>query len=139
MRSEQVRIQPYTDQPTRQQPRVLPSGEAALGSPAASEEAVARLLAGCPQIVIDGLAGGLSEFKFDRPSSFLLADACPVGCITTQRAMTLLSGVSISSLDMVFLAWLVSGRLTPVKRRKLQLVHFTGPSKSTKLVLAAFR
>jgi hypothetical protein len=33
-------------------------------------------------IVIYGLAGRLSEFEFDRPSGFLLADACPFGCVT---------------------------------------------------------
>ncbi|WP_347339267.1 hypothetical protein [Bradyrhizobium ivorense] len=39
-------------------------------------------LSGEPQIVVDGLAGLLAQFKSHRPSGFLLPDGCPIGCVS---------------------------------------------------------
>jgi hypothetical protein len=44
----------------------------------AGEQELAGLPVGGLQIVIDGLAGLIAQFKPDWPSRFLLADGCPV-------------------------------------------------------------
>jgi hypothetical protein len=42
------------------------------------EQELAGPLVGSLQIIIDGLAGLLAQFKPDRPSSFLLPDGCAI-------------------------------------------------------------
>ena len=47
----------------------------------AGEQELAGPLVGSLQIVIDGLAGLIAQFKPDRPPGFLLPDGCAIRCV----------------------------------------------------------
>jgi len=85
-RSESVpnRSNPYTSEPTSQQARVLPRGQAAVAV-RTGKQTVAGPSCRSLQMVIDGPAGGFGKFEFDRPSGFLLANGRAVGGIAAPR------------------------------------------------------
>jgi hypothetical protein len=97
VRSELVRVPRYTGEPARQQPRVLPRGQATVRRPSAGEQTVARFLTGRPQIIIQGLPGRLSEFEFHRPSSLLLADARSIGRVAARRDVIYFQGDDVAT------------------------------------------
>jgi hypothetical protein len=60
---------------------IMSSRYAAIGTATAGEQELAGPLVGGLQIVIDGLAGLIAQFKPDRPSCFLLPDGCSIRCV----------------------------------------------------------
>jgi hypothetical protein len=59
----------------------LSRSHAPFSASATAEHKFAGLFTGRSEVVIDSLAGLLSQFKPDRLPGLLLADGCPIGCI----------------------------------------------------------
>jgi hypothetical protein len=82
MRPEQPWVQPDASDPFRYEARILARCQVAVGTTTTSEQELAGPLVGSLQIVIDGLAGLLAQFKSDRPPGFLLPDGCAIRRVT---------------------------------------------------------
>jgi hypothetical protein len=85
VRPEQVRIQANVCYPVRQEPRVLPGCQIAIGLSPASEQVSFRFSARSSQVVIHGLARSLRQLKLDRSACLLLPNHRSIRRITTWR------------------------------------------------------
>src|SRR4030081_109828 len=74
MRPEQPWIKSNAADPLGNEPRILARCHVAVGTTTTSKQELAGPLVGSLQIVIDGLAGLLAQFKSDGPPGFLLPD-----------------------------------------------------------------
>ena len=78
MRPKQPRVQSNAADPLRYEARILAGRYAGVRAPTTCEQELAGPLVGGFQIIIDGLAGLLAQFKSDRPTGFLLTDRCAI-------------------------------------------------------------
>jgi hypothetical protein len=78
MRPEQPGVQSNAANPLGDEAGILSGRYAAVGTAMAGEQEFAGPFVGGLQIVIDGLAGLIAQFKPDRPSRFLLPDGCAI-------------------------------------------------------------
>jgi hypothetical protein len=78
MRPKQPRIQSGTPDPLRNKACILAGRHIGLGTTTAREQELAGSLVGGFQVVIDGLAGLLAQFKPEGPSGFLLSNRCAI-------------------------------------------------------------
>src|SRR6202035_5822859 len=80
--AEHVWIETNASDPFRDEPSILSGGHAPVRTSPTAEHELAGLLAGCPQVVIDSLAGLLGQLKPDGLPGFPLADSRSIGSIT---------------------------------------------------------
>jgi len=78
MRPEQPGVQSDAADPLGDKAGILARCHVAVGTTTTGEQELAGLLVGSLQIVIDGLAGLLAQFKSDGPPGFLLPDGCAI-------------------------------------------------------------
>src|SRR6266851_2680049 len=78
MRPEQPWIQSNAADPLGNEPRILARCHVAVGTTTAREQELSGPFVGGLQIVVDGLAGLLAQFKSDWPPGLLLSDGCAI-------------------------------------------------------------
>jgi len=78
VRPKQSWVQPDATDPVGNEARILSRGYAALGATTTSEQEFAGPFVVRLQIIIDGLAGLLAQFKSNGPAGFLLSDRCSI-------------------------------------------------------------
>src|SRR5229473_1469064 len=78
MGPKQPRIQSGAPDPLRNKASILAGRHVGLGSTTTREQEFAGSFVGGFQVIIDGLAGLLAQFKSDRPPSFLLSNRCAI-------------------------------------------------------------
>jgi hypothetical protein len=81
VRPKQPWVQSNAADPFRNKARILAGRNAGFGTATTSEQELTGPFVGGPQIIIDGLAGLLAEFKSDGPPGFLLSDRRAIRCI----------------------------------------------------------
>jgi hypothetical protein len=78
VRPKQPWVQPDAPDPLGNEARILACGHAGFGTTTTSEQELAGPFVVRLQIIIDGLAGLLAQFKSDGPAGFLLLDRCAI-------------------------------------------------------------
>src|SRR2546430_11779204 len=78
MRPKEPWVQYEASDPLRYEARILAGRHAGVRAATTCEQELAGPLVGGFQIVIDGLAGLLAQFKSDGPPGFLLSDGCAI-------------------------------------------------------------
>src|ERR1700716_3441135 len=78
MGPKQLWVQSNAPDPFGDEAGILARRHAAVRTATTCEQKLARPLVGGRQIIIDGLAGLLAQFKSDGPPGFLLSDGCAI-------------------------------------------------------------
>jgi hypothetical protein len=78
MGPKQPWVQSNAPDPFGDEAGILARRHAAVRTATTCEQKLARPLVGGRQIIIDGLAGLLAQFKSDGPPGFLLSDGCAI-------------------------------------------------------------
>jgi hypothetical protein len=95
MRAKQLRIKSYAYNPFREKPSILASRHRLAQS--TGEQALAWLLAGPLQVVINGLAGLIGQFELDWSSRLFLSHDCSIDCIAIRSHIVYSQGHDVTA------------------------------------------